>query len=322
MNESASAACPVRVVAADWSALRGFGASVEELGRANEGEGRVPADLAILLIAARDRPLQGLAGFVDWRSDGALSRLISRRAFTGKRGEKLLRPAEKVLPFERIVLFGVGEVDEWAEGEAAKIAQDVVACARGLRSRAVALAWVDDPSRIDAWGSCFEALLRALDPPAGGAEFASEGQCPEPGVSAVEEVDQLDVELVESDGPGQAGRADSDSMPHPVSDDGGPEGFEERAVRDEQTSADVGLSGEFPADAQGPREPAASEGAGGEDAPSAALEGEDDMLSREGGEQRGGSPADTQRWWIVAPEALCTRLRGRILGTPRAADGG
>lgn len=71
-------------------------------------DGLTGLDALCLFVGEDERPLEGLAGFVDWRLCGALSRLIRRGFFTGKKDEKLLLPSEGRLSTERVFAVGVG----------------------------------------------------------------------------------------------------------------------------------------------------------------------------------------------------------------------
>ncbi len=75
----------------------------------------------VLSFFTDERPLRGVAALADWRLAGRLSRLLKAGKMTGARGEvTLLPPSRNRLPFERIVLFGLGESDHPAPfGEAA-----------------------------------------------------------------------------------------------------------------------------------------------------------------------------------------------------------
>lgn len=68
----------------------------------------LPAQDLLLLVRPEDRPLRGLAGLVDWRLLGELSRLLRRALFEGRAGESLLTVAGRRLPARRIFLYGLG----------------------------------------------------------------------------------------------------------------------------------------------------------------------------------------------------------------------
>jgi len=69
---------------------------------------------AVALFVGPERPLQGLAGLVDWRLAGALHRALRAGHYAGSGGEQLLLPTQGRLAPARVFCFGVPEapVDE------------------------------------------------------------------------------------------------------------------------------------------------------------------------------------------------------------------
>ena len=65
-------------------------------------------DAVCVLITEDERPLEGAAGFVDWRMGGALSRVLQSGFFVGSPGEKLLVPTDQTLPTPRLFAMGLG----------------------------------------------------------------------------------------------------------------------------------------------------------------------------------------------------------------------
>ena len=65
-------------------------------------------DLALVAYFEDERPLRGLAAFLDWRVGGKLSRLLRSGWCTGRAGEAVLLPGARGLPSDRIVLLGLG----------------------------------------------------------------------------------------------------------------------------------------------------------------------------------------------------------------------
>jgi Cytosol aminopeptidase family, N-terminal domain len=71
-----------------------------------------PLPALALALFTDERPLRGMAGLADWRLGGRLSRLLKSGRMTGRTGEvTLLPPSRRRLPFERLILFGLGESD-------------------------------------------------------------------------------------------------------------------------------------------------------------------------------------------------------------------
>src|SRR4051812_35525802 len=64
---------------------------------------------AIVLSAFEDeRPLQGAAGLCDWRLNGRISEVLAGGRVNGSNGEALLVPVRPRLPFDKLLLFGLG----------------------------------------------------------------------------------------------------------------------------------------------------------------------------------------------------------------------
>lgn len=70
--------------------------------------------LAVPLVEG-ERPPRGVAGLVDFRMGGALSRLLARGVVTGAAGEALLLPGRPKLAFDKVICFGVGPVHGFTE---------------------------------------------------------------------------------------------------------------------------------------------------------------------------------------------------------------
>jgi len=66
-------------------------------------------DALLLPFFADERPLRGAAGLADWRLCGRLSRLIRAGRASGERGETVMMPPGRRLPFRRLILFGLGD---------------------------------------------------------------------------------------------------------------------------------------------------------------------------------------------------------------------
>jgi hypothetical protein len=55
-----------------------------------------------------ERPIQGLAGLMDWRFYGALSRFVKEGAITGKVGEQIYFPVKRFDRVCHLILVGAG----------------------------------------------------------------------------------------------------------------------------------------------------------------------------------------------------------------------
>jgi hypothetical protein len=62
-----------------------------------------------------ERPLRGAAGLCDWRLCGRISKLLARGRVNGARGEVTMLPVRARLPFDKLVLFGLGARAEFSQ---------------------------------------------------------------------------------------------------------------------------------------------------------------------------------------------------------------
>jgi hypothetical protein len=65
---------------------------------------------ALAVFVGPERPLQGFAGFADWRLCGAVSRAIRTGLFEGGNGEALLLPSGGRMAPGRVFCFGLAHV--------------------------------------------------------------------------------------------------------------------------------------------------------------------------------------------------------------------
>lgn len=86
-------------------------------------------------LAPGERPPRGVAGLCDWRLGGRLSRLIASGFATGALGEVLLLSGRPKLPFDKLLLFGVGAREDFSELVFRAVIERVLATLEGLRAR-------------------------------------------------------------------------------------------------------------------------------------------------------------------------------------------
>jgi hypothetical protein len=73
-----------------------------------------------------ERPLRGAAGLCDFRLCGRISRLLKSNRIAGELGEVTLYPPGPRLPFERLLLFGLGSQAMFDEAIARRGARNVL----------------------------------------------------------------------------------------------------------------------------------------------------------------------------------------------------
>ncbi len=97
-------------------------------------------DVAMVPWFADERPLQGLAALIDWRWGGALSGHVRTQFCNGELGEAVLFPGGARLPFERVVLVGLGASASFEAEQAELAAQRMVQIAHDLCAHRLLLA--------------------------------------------------------------------------------------------------------------------------------------------------------------------------------------
>jgi hypothetical protein len=92
-------------------------------------------EVLLACLASDERPPHGLAGLVDWRLAGRVSRLLASGFATGAVGEVVLVPGKPKLPFEKVLLFGMGPTAQFTEHVFRVVAERMLATLEGLRTR-------------------------------------------------------------------------------------------------------------------------------------------------------------------------------------------
>lgn len=111
-----------------------------ELRRVDEAS----VELCACTIWSDERPLHGFAGLLDWRLAGRLSALIKAGFVTGEAGEALLVPGKPHVPFEKVLVLGLGKRSGFGDGV---FRSAVLHIARALEGMRVRRAVVELPGR-------------------------------------------------------------------------------------------------------------------------------------------------------------------------------
>jgi len=106
------------------------------------------------------RPMRGVAGLVDWRLAGKLSKLAKRGFLAGELGEVLFVPGRPHTGFEKILVFGLGARSSFGEGAFRGVISHLMRALAGLRVRR---AVVELPGRADGILEAERACELVLD---------------------------------------------------------------------------------------------------------------------------------------------------------------
>lgn len=117
-------------------------------------------ELCACTIWSDERPMRGFAGLLDWRLGGSLSALLKSGFMRGDFGEALLVPGKPHLPFEKVLVVGLGPRSAFGDGT---FQQSVARIARALEGMRVRRAVIELPGRASGAIEPEHAITLALD---------------------------------------------------------------------------------------------------------------------------------------------------------------
>jgi hypothetical protein len=117
-------------------------------------------ELCACTLWSDQRPVRGLAGLVDWRLGGRLSTLLMSGFVTGEEGETLLLQGKPHVPFEKVLVLGLGARSAFGDGA---FRRAVLRIARALEGLRVRRAVVELPGRADNVIEPEQAVTRMLE---------------------------------------------------------------------------------------------------------------------------------------------------------------
>lgn len=77
-------------------------------------------------------PLQGMAGIIDWRLNGVISKFLIEETIGGKENENFLIPMRPRMPIEKLFGFGLGKVGDFSVDKV----EDILRGTLGVLNRA------------------------------------------------------------------------------------------------------------------------------------------------------------------------------------------
>jgi hypothetical protein len=117
-------------------------------------------ELCACSIWSDERPARGFAGLLDWRLGGRISALLKSGFARGDVGETLLVPGKPHVPFEKVLVVGLGRRGDFGERVFRAGVVHVASALEGLRIRR---AVVELPGRACGAIEPEAAITLALD---------------------------------------------------------------------------------------------------------------------------------------------------------------
>jgi hypothetical protein len=111
-------------------------------------------------IWSDERPMRGLAGLLDWRLGGRLSTLVKSGFLEGALGESLLMPGRPQVPFEKVLVVGLGSRSHFGDETFRHSVGRILSALEGMRVRR---AVIELPGRASAAIEPERAITLTLD---------------------------------------------------------------------------------------------------------------------------------------------------------------
>jgi hypothetical protein len=93
------------------------------------------AEVCACTMWSDERPVRGFAGQLDWRMGGRLSALLKSGFMRGDRGELLLVPGKPHVPFEKVMVLGLGPRSAFGDGAFREALARIARTLEGMRVR-------------------------------------------------------------------------------------------------------------------------------------------------------------------------------------------
>lgn len=281
-----------------------------------EGEaGRTRVDLGLIPLFSDQRPLQGLAGLIDWRSSGRLSALARAGLCTGELGEQVLMPGDRRWPVDRLVLVGLGAQADFDEAKAQAAAGRLVDVATRLGAAQVLIELPSIGIERTQTEALFGALIEAVEAALRDSARARRRRL-EAAAEAVAEPDPTEGGAGEREGD-QAGNSHPE-VAGAEQDRADPIAVESESDLGEDLAEPTG-DADDDADAARPLDsPEPAEDGARSDAIEATPE-RPPAGDPEPDPEPAEDPEPPLHWWIVADEGVVARLRRVLSGPPRPA---
>lgn len=90
------------------------------------------AEVIACSVFRDERPLRGLAGLLDWRLAARLSKLAKEEFLSGDAGEVLVAPVRPRLPFDKVLLAGLGPRASFDDATFRMVAAKILDALSGL----------------------------------------------------------------------------------------------------------------------------------------------------------------------------------------------
>jgi len=128
-----------------------------------EGLDTLECDLLVGGLFQDERPIKGTSGWVDWRLNGRISRLVMDRRLTGEWKETTLIPSRGRIAPRMILLVGLGKTREYSSIRLRELFAHLLETVKNMRAASVCLSLPsgEEGNGVDS-GKLTELFLEAM----------------------------------------------------------------------------------------------------------------------------------------------------------------
>ncbi len=128
-----------------------------------DGVDALDCDLLVTGMFQDERPIKGTSGWIDWRLNGRLSRLVMDKRLTGDWKETTLIPSSGRITPRMILLLGLGRTKEYSTIRLRELFAHVLETIKNLRTSSICLSlpFGGERYRVDP-GKLTEVFLEGI----------------------------------------------------------------------------------------------------------------------------------------------------------------
>jgi len=119
-------------------------------------------DIVVTGFFLDEKPLRGSSGWIDWRLNGRVSRLIQAKRFTGEWKETILIPSEGRLAAPLILFIGLGRLSDYSPLRLRELSPHLITTFQGIQVPNICLSFpCGQPYTVDC-GKTAEVLVEGV----------------------------------------------------------------------------------------------------------------------------------------------------------------
>ena len=119
-------------------------------------------DVLVVGLLEDERPLKGSGGWVDWRLNGKLSRLLIQKRLTAEWKETTLMPSQGRITPRMILLLGLGKIEGYSYLRLRELSPDLLEILKNLNASSICLSFPHGEGYNVDSGKLAEVLVEGI----------------------------------------------------------------------------------------------------------------------------------------------------------------